>query len=507
MKSICLSRFSFVCFCLLALMCFMSACQTQEVSTTTYSESRSSWQDQNRQRRFSAEMTLSDAEKALDKRLDDMRSKLLQSYRDNNFYPTARNFYHVKSEIEQTELFQTFQKMPKGGLLHAHDLALGSAWYIVDDAIAREHCYVYWAEEGEQYIKGQLHFFAENDVPEGFQSVREMAQNEPDFRQQLHDLLTFDAWTTPDSINIWKEFEPMFQRRLGYINYKAVFEDYYYAAFDSLLKDNIQHVELRSIISPSIYDLEHEGGYYPRDSMVNFFRKSLRRIQQKAPQFSLKLIYTGLRFLPRPIICADLVAAFRTKKANPDLVVGYDLVGEEDGGYPTLYHLDCWDNMDSLSREYGVDMPLFLHDGESNWHDNTNLYDALLLRTQRIGHGINLFRFPYLEEKVMENDICLEICPLSNQILKYTPDLRIHPGLAYLSKGIPISISSDDPSVFGYEGLSYDYWTVYMAWGLDLRDMKQISKNGILYGALSEAEKKKALASWEEAWGAFVQSF
>ena len=36
-------------------------------------------------------------------------------------------------------------------------------------------------------------------------------------------------------------------------------------------------------------------------------------------------------------------------------------------------------------------MPYFLHAGESlNSIDNKNLYDAILLDSQRIGHGLNL---------------------------------------------------------------------------------------------------------------------
>lgn len=493
---------------------FLSSCQSPQTSASSiestfssYSSNRDKLLEENRQFRFSSAINLNDQEQKVEAELEKLREELLTTYREENFYPTARNFYRVRSHIESTALFEKFQQMPKGGLLHVHDLALGSPWYIVDDAIQRDNCYVYWEQDSDIYVKGQLQFFKPEEVPTGFQSVKQLAVSNPSFRQELHDLLTFGEWTIPDSLKIWKAFEPMFQRRLGYINYEPVFEDFFYAAFDSLLANNVQHLEMRSIINPNLYDLEHEPGYYTRDSMVDAFRRAQTRIQRKAPQFSLKLIYTGLRFLPRPIICADLVAAFRTKAANPDLVVGYDLVGEEDGGFPTLYHLDCWDNMDSLEQVYGVDMPLFLHDGESNWHDNTNLYDAVLMRTKRIGHGINLFRFPLLEQRVLEQNICIEISPISNQVLRYTPDLRVHPGLGYLSKGIPITLNSDDPSVFGYEGLGYDFWVAYMAWGLDLRDLKQISMNGIIYSALTDDEKKIAMEHWESAWGEFVKGF
>jgi adenosine deaminase CECR1 len=50
--------------------------------------------------------------------------------------------------------------------------------------------------------------------------------------------------------------------------------------------------------------------------------------------------------------------------------------------------------------------------------------------------------------------------------------LETHPAGAYITEGLPIVISSDDPGVFGYEGLTYDYWAAAMSWQLDLRNLK-----------------------------------
>ena len=58
--------------------------------------------------------------------------------------------------------------------------------------------------------------------------------------------------------------------------------------------------------------------------------------------------------------------------------------------------------------------------------------------------------------------------------------------------------------IFDYEGLSYDYWHVYMAWQLDLKDLKQLSRNGIKHAALTEAEKDVALKKWERRWHLFI---
>ena len=76
---------------------------------------------------------------------------------------------------------------------------------------------------------------------------------------------------------------------------------------------------------------------------------------------------------------------------------------------------------------------LFLHAGESTNRTNSELYDAILLGTNRIGHGFNLIMHPNLIELVKKNNICIESCPVSNKVLGYVHDLRTHPMRALLA--------------------------------------------------------------------------
>ncbi|MEM6842942.1 MAG: adenosine kinase [Bacteroidota bacterium] len=469
-----------------------------------YLATRQQYVQQDSAQAFDAEITLNEKEKRADQKLKAIQKEMLDHYKATNFFPPARYFYQSKEHIEQTDLYHLLRKMPKGGLLHLHPSASGDLHWVVDRALTEPACYVFWDENSGEHIKGQLAFFQENNVPKGFQKVTEMNQQVPHFTDSLHDLLTFDQRMSEDSVDIWGAFEGHFTQLGGFFYYQPIFRDYLTAVFDTLIADGVQHVELRAgISSKRLYDLDHPTGYYTADTMVQYYQDALERAQQTDPDFTLKLIKTNLRFRSLSTIQQDVIESFQLRQHYPDFIKAYDLVAEEDNGNSTLHFLDAWLMFDSLRQVYGVDLPLCLHDGESDW-DLDNLYDAVTLRSVRIGHGFNLYRYPAVQRAMKEQDICMEINPLSNQILGYVRDLRVHPAVGYLAQGIQCSISSDDPAVFDYTGVTYDYWTIFLAWELDLRALKKLAMNSITYSLLNDNEKKAALQIWEHRWDDFI---
>jgi adenosine deaminase CECR1 len=452
---------------------------------------------------FEKDRELDSLELILESALIQLTNEMIDDYKEQHFFPPARYFFQSKPHIEETKLFKILKTMPKGGILHLHGAAAGNARWVVDRVISEPNCYVYWGAHSESYVKGQLGFFQENLAPPGFEQAALLMNRVSNFPDSLFSLLTFDESIDADSVDIWKEFEQIFQRIYRFIRYQPVFKDYFYHSFEQLVDDGIQHVELRGIFT-DLYDLQHPDGYYNADSIVRYFQEATNRIKEKEPSFTLKIIFTSLRFKSKLEIEQDLIAAYKLRGRYPDLVAGFDLVAEEDQGHSTLYFLDTWLKMDSLQQYYGVDMPLYLHDGESDWVSVNNLYDAVLLDSRRIGHGFNLFRFPNLLEEVKRRDICLELNPISNQILGYVRDLRMHPGSTYLTRGVACTISSDDPLIFDYQGLTYDYWEIFLAWELDLRKLKGLVLNSLKYSALDQQQKARALQYFNEEWSRFV---
>lgn len=68
-------------------------------------------------------------------------------------------------------------------------------------------------------------------------------------------------------------------------------------------------------------------------------------------------------------------------------------------------------------------------------------------------------------------------------------------------------VSNDDPGLWGAQGLTYDFYEAFM--GLmsadsDLRSLKQLAKNSLIYSDMNDREKHNALTRWQAKWHAFV---
>jgi adenosine deaminase CECR1 len=89
-----------------------------------------------------------------------------------------------------------------------------------------------------------------------------------------------------------------------------------------------------------------------------------------------------------------------------------------------------------------------LDTGGSSKPKNSNLYDALLLNTKRIGHGFALLKHPHLVEEYKKKDICIELCPISNELLHLCGNVREHPYPQLLASDLHCTMNTDNPNLF-----------------------------------------------------------
>ena len=76
----------------------------------------------------------------------------------------------------------------------------------------------------------------------------------------------------------------------------------------------------------------------------------------------------------------------------------------------------------------------------------------------------------------------------------------------YIHAGVPMVLSSDDPTMFGYSGLTYDFWEAAVSWGLGLHALKRLVYNSIVYSCLDPAEVVIALQILDARWAQWVDS-
>ncbi|HWZ98801.1 MAG TPA: adenosine deaminase [Candidatus Dormibacteraeota bacterium] len=135
----------------------------------------------------------------------------------------------------------------------------------------------------------------------------------------------------------------------------------------------------------------------------------------------------------------------------------------------------------NLAGEYGLHR--LMHAGEVGGPEK--IREAVeLLDVERIGHGIAAIHDPALMDLLADRRIPLEVCPgsniltgaLSRQLAQPNAPIESHPLPKLLRHGIPIALSTDDPTMF-HTDLATEYSNAHRM-GLsepELRSLTQMS--------------------------------
>jgi adenosine deaminase CECR1 len=412
-----------------------------------------------------------------------MLLKQAEIERTRDYFPPAQSFLKSQTRqlIDQSPILEIMRRMPKGGILHGHGLAMGDFHWLVKHATYLPNCYIYQGKE-EPPRKGSMRISRERpgDGWSLVSGLRKAADNIEQFDDELYKSVTLGEEDL-DQPDIWLEFRKCFARSVGLFS-DEIWSDFCRKMLRDMIRENVQYVETRGDI----------GG-----------QKIIEEIQRDNPEFEVKYIFSSRRSASRESIAKSLAQALDERAANPDLFIGFDLTDEEDKEHTNLFYINELLDARRKAEQRNIRLPLYLHSGESNWTENENVLDAILLDARRIGHGLALFKHPLLMQIVKDRGMAIEVCPISNQVLGYVADLRNHPAVLYINSGLPVVICPDDPGIWKCT-LSYDFYAAFMAWGLDLKCLKQLAMNSLICSAMDHEEKASALEFWRKKWAEFI---
>jgi aminodeoxyfutalosine deaminase len=244
--------------------------------------------------------------------------------------------------------------------------------------------------------------------------------------------------------------------------------------------------------------------------------RELGRQQVRYAELTITPYSSVRRGIPAPEFVAAIEDARRGAAAEfgVDLRWCFDIPGE--AGLPAAeetLRIALDERPDGLvsfglgGPEAGVDRPQFKpyfdkaraaglhsvpHAGESTGPET--IWDALRdLGAERIGHGIAAARDPRLMAHLAENGITLEVCPTSNVRTRAVPSIDEHPLAALVAAGVPVTINSDDPPMFGTT-LEEEYAVAARLLNLNETGVANLAKDAVAASFLAPEGKSTLLA-------------
>jgi adenosine deaminase len=214
------------------------------------------------------------------------------------------------------------------------------------------------------------------------------------------------------------------------------------SAFENLKKDNVSYIEFRN----SPFYISKINGISLEEALV-WLIESIKE-QSETYDINARLILSLTRHELLGVDFNKLLEAIR--KVNIDnVIVGVDMSGNEDIKLP--YELEKF----FLIAKEDLGLGITIHAGETGNYKNIE-WAIKNCGAMRIGHGSAAVKSENLLNLILEKDICLEVCLISNLRTGYVQSIEDHPLKVFLEWDIPFVLCTDNPSVHG-ASLSDEY--------------------------------------------------
>ena len=254
-------------------------------------------------------------------------------------------------------------------------------------------------------------------------------------------------------------------------------EDFFDLTWEYILrckKDNIVHTEI--FFDPQ----SHTERGIEFDTIINGINRALKKANSELGITS-KIIMCFLRHLDEEPCFKVLNDALRHK----DKIFGVGLDSSEKGNPPQKF-----EKLFKTALKEGF--ITVAHAGEEG--PPQYIWDSLnILKVSRIDHGVQCLKDDKLVETLVQKNIPLTVCPLSNIKLCVFDKLENHNLKKMLDKGLRVMVNSDDPAYFGGY-LNKNLIETSKALNLNLEDVKILIRNSFKSSFLDEISKNKWLS-------------
>lgn len=145
----------------------------------------------------------------------------------------------------------------------------------------------------------------------------------------------------------------------------------------------------------------------------------------------------------RDMTAESAVEALAQSLAYKDWIVGVGLDSDEAGNPPLKFK-----EVFEAAREHGY--LLTMHCDVDQKGSVANIWQTLNdIKTDRIDHGVNALEDQVLCDEIIKRNLTLTVCPISNGYV--TPSKKTTEIKAMLTRGMKVTVNSDDPAYFpGY---------------------------------------------------------
>ncbi|QYT05237.1 Adenosine deaminase-related growth factor [Trichoderma simmonsii] len=451
--------------------------------------------------------------------------------------------------INKTKLFEIASKMPKGAHLHIHFNACLPPNVLLGIANGMDRMFVSSTlplihkagdeDEYENFNKCEIQFSIMNDTrlkdklgnPFSSNYISGRMMKFSDFRRQFsshYTKATVDEWLLhklmfeeqethnpfQTASGAWEKFNGRTRMMKGLFNYEKAYREYTRLCLKDFVRDNIQYAEIRPNFMQANQLYTNDGnGMINNEGIMEIIIDEVKKFQKgmakEGPFFGgLKVIYCTPRSMDRDKVKYALNECMDFKKKWPQWIAGFDLVGEEAKGYPIKEFVPELLEFKRECAAQSLDIPFLFHCGETldmGTDTDGNLVDALLLGSKRIGHGFALAKHPYVMQQMKAKGICLELCPISNEILGLTPRVGGHAMYQLLANNVHCTVSSDNGALFR-SSLSHDFYQVMVGKAdMGLFGWKQLAMWSIDHACLNEEEREIMRYEWNQQWNEFLE--